>query len=92
MRPSSLGLLVFYMVAAIAAELPAQGPTPESIARSGSIKCSSSHCSRHLSYSQAGRPVVESWVAEQLKQLGDFEYFAVTNWVPVCDGCCQTKP
>lgn len=30
-------------------------------------------------------PVVESWVAEQLKQLGESEYFAVTDWVPVCD-------
>lgn len=30
-------------------------------------------------------PVVESWVAEQLKQLGETEYFAVTDWVPVCD-------
>ncbi|MCA9223693.1 MAG: hypothetical protein KDA71_25455, partial [Planctomycetales bacterium] len=31
-------------------------------------------------------PVVESWVAEQLKQLGESEFFAITNWVPVCDG------
>ena len=31
-------------------------------------------------------PAVEFWVAEQLKKLGDFEYFAVTDWVPVCDG------
>jgi hypothetical protein len=31
-------------------------------------------------------PVVESWVAGQLKELGESEYFAVTDWVPVCDG------
>ena len=31
-------------------------------------------------------PVVEDWVAEQLKKQGAAEYFAVTNWVPVCDG------
>ena len=31
-------------------------------------------------------PVVESWVAEHLKQMGESEYFAVTDWVPVCDG------
>ncbi len=87
MRPSSLGLLVFYMVAAIAAELPAQSPTPGSIARQRFnqvfVKVIVPVTSR--TPKQDG-PVVESWVAEQLKQLGDFEYFAVTNWVPVCDG------
>ena len=31
-------------------------------------------------------PVIESWVAARLKQLEDGEYFAVTDWVPVCDG------
>ena len=31
-------------------------------------------------------PVVEAWVAEQLQELGESDYFAVTNWVPVCDG------
>lgn len=30
-------------------------------------------------------PVVDSWVAKQLKELGETEYFAVTDWVPVCD-------
>ena len=34
-------------------------------------------------------PAVESWVAEQLKQLGESEYFAVTDWVPVCDGLLE---
>ena len=31
-------------------------------------------------------PVVESWVAEELKKRGETKYFAVTHWVPVCDG------
>jgi hypothetical protein len=31
-------------------------------------------------------PVIESWVAKQLEEAGESEYFAVTNWVPVCDG------
>ena len=34
-------------------------------------------------------PVVESWVVDQLKQLGETEYFAVTDWVPVCDGLLE---
>ncbi|MCO6455898.1 MAG: hypothetical protein J5I93_11425 [Pirellulaceae bacterium] len=80
-------LLVFNMVAAIAAELPAQGPTPESIARRRFnqvfVKVIVPVTSR--TPKQDG-PVVESWVAEQLKELGEPEYFAVTNWVPVCDG------
>ena len=31
-------------------------------------------------------PIVESWIAEQLKQQGESEYFAATDWVPICDG------
>ncbi|TWU27944.1 hypothetical protein [Novipirellula artificiosorum] len=80
-------LLVFNMVAAIAAELPAQGPTPESTARRRFnqvfVKVIVPVTSR--TPKQDGS-VVESWVAEQLKQLGESEYFAVTDWVPVCDG------
>ena len=87
MRPSFVCLLVFNMVAAIATELPAQDPTPGSIARRKFnqvfvkvIVPITPHTPK-----QDG-PVVESWVAEQLKQLGESEYFAVTDWVPVCDG------
>ena len=86
-RPSFVCLLVFNMVAAIAAELPAQAPTPESIARRRFnqvfVKVIMPVTSR--TPKQDG-PVVESWVAEQLKQLGESEYFAVTDWVSVCDG------
>lgn len=87
MRSSFVCLLVFSMVAAIATELPAQAPTPESIARQRFnqvfvkvIVLITPHTPK-----QDG-PVVESWIAEQLKQLGESEYFAVTDWVPVCDG------
>ena len=80
-------LLVLHTLTPFVAELPAQDATPESISR------------RELNQvfvkiimpvtvrtpKQDG-PVVEAWVAEQLKQLGESEYFAVTNWVPVCDG------
>ncbi len=83
-------LLVFGMVAAIAAELPAQAPTPESRARERFnqvfvkvIVPVTSHTPK-----QDG-PVVESWVAVQLKQLGESEYFAATDWVPVCDGLLE---
>ena len=89
-RPSFICLLVFNMVAAIAAELPAQAPTPESTARRRFnqvfVKVIVPVTSR--TPKQDG-PVVESWVAEQLKQLGESEYFAVTDWVPVCDGLLE---
>ena len=89
-RPSFVCLLVFNMFAAIAAELPAQAPTPESTARRRFnqvfvkvIVPVTSHTPK-----QDG-PVVEFWVAEQLKHLGAPEYFAVTDWVPVCDGLLE---
>ena len=89
-RPSFVCLLVFNMVAAIAAELPAQAPTPESTTRRQFnqvfVKVIVPVTSR--TPKQDG-PVVESWVAEQLKQLGESEYFAVTDWVPVCDGLLE---
>ena len=89
-RPSFVCLLVFIMVAAIAAELPAQAPTPESTTRRQFnqvfVKVIMPVTSR--TPKQDG-PVVESWVAEQLKQLGESEYFAVTDWVPVCDGLLE---
>ncbi|TWT61569.1 hypothetical protein Pan54_23050 [Rubinisphaera italica] len=85
--PSFVCLLIVNMVAIIAAELPAQEPTPESIMRLQFnqvfvkvIVPVTSHTPK-----QDG-PVVEAWVAEQLKELGETEYFAVTDWVPVCDG------
>lgn len=86
--PSFVGLLVFGVVAAIAAA----EPTPESTTREQFnqvfvkvIVPVTSHTPK-----QDG-PVVESWVAKQLKQLGETEYFAVTDWVPVCDGLLEDE-
>jgi len=78
------------MVAAIAAELPAQDPMPETITRQQFnqvfVKVIMPVTAR--TPKQDG-PAVESWVAEQLKELGESEYFAVTDWVPVCDGLLE---
>jgi hypothetical protein len=80
-------LLAIYTLMPFVAELPAQDATPESIARRQFnqvfVKVIMPVTAR--TPKQDG-PVIESWVAEQLKQLGESEYFAVTNWVPVCDG------
>ncbi|MFN3158701.1 MAG: hypothetical protein ACE37I_05260 [Rubinisphaera brasiliensis] len=80
-------LLVFPLVAAMAAELPAQTAPPESTARERFnqvfVKVIVPVTAR--TPKQDG-PVVESWVAKQLKKQGVSEYFAITDWVPVCDG------
>ena len=85
-RPGFIRLLIFSMVTATAAELPAQSLTPESIARQKFnqvfVKVIMPGTAR--TPKQDG-PVVESWAAEQLKQSGESKYFAVTDWVPVCD-------
>ena len=89
-RPSFVCLLVFIMVAAIAAELPAQAPTPESTTRRQFNQVFVKVIVPvTLRTPKQDGPVVESWVAEQLKQLGESEYFAVTDWVPVCDGLLE---
>lgn len=88
MRCLSYALLVtLYTLTAFVTQLPAQDAAPESIARRQFnqvfvkvIMPVTAHTPK-----QDG-PVIEAWVAEQLKQLGASEYFAVTNWVPVCDG------
>jgi hypothetical protein len=83
-------LLVLYTLTTFPSELPAQNPTPASIARQRFnqvfVKVLMPVTAR--TPKQDG-PVVESWVAEQLKQLGESEYFAVTNWVPICDGLLE---
>lgn len=88
MRCPSLALmLVLYTLTPFVVELAAQDPTPESIARRRFnqvfVKVIMPVTAR--TPKQVG-PVVESWVAERLTQLGESEYFAVTAWVPVCDG------
>ena len=83
-------LLVLYTLATFASESPAQNPTPTSIARQRFnqvfVKVIMPVTAR--TPKQDG-PVVESWVAKQLKELGESEYFAVTDWVPVCDGLLE---
>lgn len=87
MRRPSFVFLIASMIVAIPSEVPAQGPTPESITRRQFnqvfVKVIVPVTSR--TPAQDG-PAVEYWVAEQLKQLGETEFFAVTDWVPVCDG------
>ena len=83
-------LLVLYTLTTFVAELPAQSPTPASIARQRFnqvlVKVIMPVTAR--TPKQDG-PAVESWVAEQLKELGEPEFFAVTDWVPVCDGLLE---
>lgn len=83
-------LLVLHTLTTFAAELPAQNPTPAPISRQRFnevfVKVIMPVTAR--TPKQNG-PVVESWVAEQLKQLGESEYFAVTKWVPICDGLLE---
>ena len=83
-------LLIVSVIAAFGAEVSAQDPTPESNARRRfnqvyvkvivPVTARTPH--------QDGR-AVESWVTEQLNELGDFEYFALTDWVPICDGLLE---
>ena len=83
-------LLVLYTLTAFAAELPAQDATPESIARQ---QCNQVFVKVIMPVTartpKQDGPVVEAWVAKQLKQSGESEYFAVTNWVPVCDALLE---
>lgn len=80
-------LLVLYTLTTFADELSAQDPTSASIARKrfNQVFVKVIIPVTERTPKQDG-PVVESWVAEPLKELAESEYFAVTNWVPVCDG------
>lgn len=86
-RSFALLLVLYTLMNFAAAELSAQDPTPGAIARRQFnqvfVKVIVPVTAR--TPKQAG-PVVESWVEDQLKSLGESEYFAVTNWVPICDG------
>jgi hypothetical protein len=80
-------LLMLYALTPFVTQLPAQDATRESISRRQFnqvfVKVIMPVTARTP---KQGGHVIEAWVAEQLKQSGDSEYFAVTNWVPVCDG------
>jgi hypothetical protein len=90
MRPSFACLLALNMVAAVTTELTAQSPAAASIARQqfNQVFVKVIVPVTPNTPKQDG-PVVESWVAEQLKKRGESEYFAVTGWVPVCDGLLE---
>ena len=101
-RSSLICILAFNMVAAIAAEVPGQAPTKNSTTKNSTTRDSTTRDSTTRGdFNQVfvkiivpvtsrtpkqNGPIVESWIAEQLQQLGETEYFAVTDWVPVCDG------
>jgi len=80
-------LLALQTLTAFAAEPPARDPSPQAIARRRFnqvfVKVIMPVTAR--TPRQDG-PVVESWVAEQLTERGESDYFAVTDWAPVCDG------
>ena len=88
MRCLSFALpLAIYTFAFFVAELPAQDASPESIARRqfNQVFVKVIMPVTERTPKQDG-PIIEAWVAEQLKDLGESKYFAVTDWVPVCDG------
>ena len=88
--PRFVCLLIVTVVSAITADLPAHDPTPESDTQRQLnqvfVKVIVPVTSR--TPKQDG-PAVESWVAERLKQQVESEFFAVTNWVPVCDALLE---
>jgi len=86
MRYRHFALLLILGTATIS-KLPAQTPTSEATARQklNQVFVKVIVPVTERTPKQDG-PVIESWVARQLKEAGESEYFAVTDWVPVCDG------
>ncbi|MEM7475524.1 MAG: hypothetical protein AAF483_11090 [Planctomycetota bacterium] len=86
-NPSFTCLLVVSVVAIIIADLHAQSTAPELPKRQQFnqvfVKVIFPGTSQEPKYDGL---VVESWLAKKLKQKNVQEYFAVTDWVPVCDG------
>lgn len=80
-------LVTLYTLTPFVTPLPDQDESPESIARRqfNQVFVKVIMPVTERTPKQDG-PVIEAWVAEQLKQSDESEYFAVTNWVPVCDG------
>lgn len=85
-------LVLINIIAAISGEPRDQGPTPELSSRQQFnqvfVKVIVPVTPR--TPKQDGH-AVESWVAEQLKELGEPEYFAITDWVPVCDSLLEDE-
>ncbi|QEG40459.1 hypothetical protein [Roseimaritima ulvae] len=80
-------LLLGTMIGAMAAELSAQAPAvePKTWRQFNQVFVKVIVPVTDHTPKQDG-PAVEAWVAEQLEESGEPEYFAVTDWVPVCDG------
>ena len=87
MRSTSICLLVFSLVAAVSTKAGAQVDTPELTTRQAFnqvfVKVVVPVTVR--TPKQNGPPI-ESWITAQLKERGGNDFFAVTQWVPICDG------
>ncbi|MFM9115539.1 MAG: hypothetical protein ACKOU6_05195 [Planctomycetota bacterium] len=85
-RAGLVCLFVFHLIAATAVALPAQdrpqAATSHQQPNQVFVKVILPVTSKTP---KAKGPTVESWVAEQLKMLGETEFFAVTSWVPISD-------
>ena len=85
-----VGLLLLSLLSAVAAEGSAQEPQPEPTTRQQFnqvfVKLIMPVTSPNPKQND---PVVESWIAGELNKLGEKEYFALTDWVPVCDGLLE---
>ncbi|MEM7559703.1 MAG: hypothetical protein AAF394_11325 [Planctomycetota bacterium] len=86
-RSILVALLLFTIISSDAAQLRAQAPTEAKVKRE--------HFNQVFvkliipvtdSYPMQDGPAIESWVKKRLKKLNVAEYFAVTDWVPICDG------
>ena len=79
--------LVTCVVAFAAGELAAQEPTTSAIKRSrfNEVFVKVFVPVTKQTPKQNG-PAVESWIEKELSRMGVADCFAVTNWVPVCDG------
>ena len=85
--PSFACLMVLNILAALAVELPAQDPTPETSTSRRFNQVFVKVVVPVTSRTQMQRgPVIESWVAKHLKQLGAPECFAVARVVAVHQG------
>ena len=85
-----VGLLVVSMLAAVAVGVSAQEPQPETTTRQQFnqvfVKLIVPGTSRNP---QQNAHVVESWIAGELNKLGEKEHYAITDWVPICDGLLE---
>lgn len=86
-RPAFACLLTVGLFSFIVAQATAHDPSKESVKRSRFNQVFVKvvvPVTKHTP-DQEG-PVIESWIAARLKKLDGSDFFAVTDWVPVCDG------